>query len=82
MDNQFAGLVITASRQLEDSIHPQDHASLSPHHGSRQPGGVERSPSHRERAETLWDNQRVEHEWTQVNKHHGETRNSNCANNN
>ena len=56
-DNPFAGLVISASRQLEDQLSATS-LSINLSHSE---GGA-----HRGRAETLWDDERVQKEWSQV----------------
>ncbi len=80
--NPFAGLVISASRQLEESVSVQSElrapAEVESLESARNEGrlvatsesdAVARvmSPENmRTRAETLWDDDRVEKEWTQV----------------
>lgn len=64
VDNQFAGLVITASKQLEESL---PLPSSPAHKGHAHMDQDEMGP-HRARLDTLWDNLRVEREWTQVHR--------------
>ena len=75
-ENPFAGLVISASRQLEDSasgnrrLQPQRIAEATPVNGRYETLALvnksDPAPFTRGRTETIWDNDRVEQEWTQV----------------
>lgn len=60
VDNKFAGLVLTASREPDDSLTTGVDPYLNP--GGQGVGG-----SDQERLQAaLWDNQREENEWTEV----------------
>ncbi len=66
----FAGLVLSASRQLEESLPSQLSAAVSPAMMGRAGEGVVSEPvgggGFRSRVETVWDDIRVQKEWTQV----------------
>lgn len=66
-DNPFAGLVMSASRQLEESL---PLLSSSPHslgEGEQERKG-EMSDKFRGRVDTVWDDVRMEKEWTKVRR--------------
>ena len=67
-DNPFAGLVISASRQLEESISsPGISPSLLAGVGrGRERGAESGGGKFRGRTDTVWDDVRMEKEWTQV----------------
>ena len=63
-DNPFAGLVLSNSRQLEESL-PQ--VAVAPPPGRQQGVGVELGAGRfRGRVDTVWDDVRMEKEWTKV----------------
>ena len=68
-DNPFAGLVLSASRQLEESL-PRSAISPSPlsemMKGREETGGEWGGGKFRGRTDTVWDDVRMEKEWTQV----------------
>lgn len=69
-DNPFAGLVLSASRQLEESL-PQPVTVPATQEREREGGvGVESGGIFRRRVETVWDDVRMKEEWTQVRLHY------------
>ena len=80
-ENPFAGLVLSASKQLEDSVYVRVNQSESrtaattkgqstPTKTVQLPSSIS-SPGFRGRTETIWDDDRVEKEWTQVREFEG-----------
>ena len=71
-DNPFAGLVLSASRQLEESL-PQTPPTIGISPSIMAGGGVvsEEAPGRfRGRVDTVWDDVRMQKEWTQVRETH------------